>query len=405
MLLKNSYEGFVRSGALLEAKDKERLRALTEEASMCSLQFSQNLLKENKAFTLHLTQEEDLDGLPDTAREAAAAAAKEHGVEGWVITLDAPSYGPFMMYSTRRELRRQLYMAHNTLCIKDNSENNLEICKRLVNLRREMAQLLGYENFADYVLQHRMATDTQHVYQLLNNLIDAYKPTAEKELKELKELAQQTEGKGFKMEPWDTAFYAQQLKLKKYNLDPEMLRPYLELNNVIKGVFGLATRLYGITFKENTDIPVYHPDVKPYEVYDKDGTYLAVVSPDHNVLPLIIDHFQDRFNDQSWLIYDARRHYGYYYGSSSSAPCDASLPSANKGMGGVVRITFEDEASLPFDLTNGKLDASALSTDDQLFQNLWRTYFKAICIRERINPKKQLNDMPRRYWRYMTEKN
>jgi probable DNA metabolism protein len=137
----------------------------------------------------------------------------------------------------------------------------------------------------------------------------------------------------------------------------------------------------------------------------KDGTYLAVVAPDHNVLPLIIDHFQDRFNDQSWLIYDARRHYGYYYGSSSSAPCDASLPSANKGMGGVVRITFEDEASLPFDLTNGKLDASALSTDDQLFQNLWRTYFKAICIRERINPKKQLNDMPRRYWRYMTEKN
>ena len=280
MLLKDSYEGFVRSGALLEAKDKERLRALTEEASMCSLQFSQNLLKENKAFTLHLTQEEDLDGLPDTAREAAAAAAKEHGVEGWVITLDAPSYGPFMMYSTRRELRRQLYMAHNTLCIKDNSENNLEICKRLVNLRREMAQLLGYENFADYVLQHRMATDTQHVYQLLNNLIDAYKPTAEKELKELKELAQQTEGKGFKMEPWDTAFYAQQLKLKKYNLDPEMLRPYLELNNVIKGVFGLATRLYGITFKENTDIPVYHPDVKPYEVYDKDGAYLAVLYVD-----------------------------------------------------------------------------------------------------------------------------
>ena len=137
----------------------------------------------------------------------------------------------------------------------------------------------------------------------------------------------------------------------------------------------------------------------------KDGTYLAVVSPDHNVLPLIIDHFQDRFNDQSWLIYDARRHYGYYYGSPSPAQPDTSLPSANKGMGDVVRITFEDEASVPFDLTNGKLDASVLSTDDQLFQDLWRTYFKAICIRERINPRKQLNDMPRRYWRYMTEKN
>ena len=137
----------------------------------------------------------------------------------------------------------------------------------------------------------------------------------------------------------------------------------------------------------------------------KDGTYLAVVSPDHNVLPLIIDHFQDRFNDQSWLIYDACRHYGYYYGSPSPAQPDASLPSANKGMADVVRITFEDEASVPFDLTNGKLDASVLSTDDQLFQDLWRTYFKAICIRERINPRKQLNDMPRRYWRYMTEKN
>ena len=137
----------------------------------------------------------------------------------------------------------------------------------------------------------------------------------------------------------------------------------------------------------------------------KDGTYLAVVSPDHNVLPLIIDHFQDRFNDQSWLIYDARRHYGYYYGSPSLAQPDASLPSANKDKDAVVRITFEDETSVPFDLTNGKLDVAVLSTDDQLFQDLWRTYFKAICIRERINPKKQLNDMPRRYWRYMTEKN
>ena len=137
----------------------------------------------------------------------------------------------------------------------------------------------------------------------------------------------------------------------------------------------------------------------------KDGTYLAVVAPDHNVLPLIIDHFQDRFNDQLWLIYDARRHYGFYYGSPSSAQSDSSLLSANQQKGDVVRITFEDESSVPFNLTNGKLDPAVLSTDDQLFQDLWRTYFKAICIRERINPRKQLNDMPRRYWRYMTEKN
>ena len=152
----------------------------------------------------------------------------------------------------------------------------------------------------------------------------------------------------------------------------------------------------------------------------KDGTYLAVVAPDHNVLPLIIDHFLDRFNDQSWLIYDARRHYGYYYGSpyptgphptspiGEESSAQTVFPPRGDKRGAdraVVRITFEDETSVPFDLTNGKLDAAVLSTDDQLFQDLWRTYFKAICIRERINPRKQLNDMPRRYWRYMTEKN
>ena len=157
MLLDNCYDGFVRSGALLDAAGKERLRQLTEEASMLGLQFSQNLLKENKAFTLHITDEAQLDGLPDTAREAAALAAKEQQKEGWVFTLDFPSYSPFMTYSTQRELRRQLYMAKNTECIHDNTENNLEICKRLINLRRELAQLLGHKTYADYVLKHRMA--------------------------------------------------------------------------------------------------------------------------------------------------------------------------------------------------------------------------------------------------------
>ena len=279
-LLEKSYEGFVRSGALLDEAGKDRLRKLTEEASMLSLQFSQNVLKENKAYTLHITDEQQLDGLPNTAREAAHEAAKEHGLKGWVFTLDAPSYGPFMMYSTQRELRKELYMARNTLCIKDNDTNNLELCKRLINLRREMAQLLGYDTFADYVMKHRMATKVENVYKLLNNLIEAYKPKAIEEREEVEALAKEEEGAAFKMEPWDLAFYSQLLKKKKYDLDPEMLRPYLELGNVIKGVFGLATRLYGITFKENKDIPVYHPDVKPYEVYDKDGSYLAVLYVD-----------------------------------------------------------------------------------------------------------------------------
>jgi peptidyl-dipeptidase Dcp len=275
MLLDNCYDGFVRSGALLDEAGKERLRQLTEEASMLSLQFSQNLLKENKAFTLDITDEALLDGLPETAREAAALTAKEQGKQGWVFTLDMPSYSPFMTYSTQRELRKQLYMARNTVCTHDNSENNLDICKRIVNLRREIAQLLGYKTYADYVLKHRMATNTRNVYKLLNDLIDAYKPTAIKERDELKKLSGDE-----RLKPWDASFYTHKLQMKKYNLDAEMLRPYFELSNVIKGVFGLANRLYGITFKENKNIPVYHPDVKAYEVFDRDGSYLAVFYAD-----------------------------------------------------------------------------------------------------------------------------
>ena len=280
MLLDKCYDGFVRSGALLDSAGKERLRQLTEEASMLGLQFSQNLLKENKAFTLHITDEAQLDGLPDTAREAAALAAKERELEGWVFTLDFPSYSPFMTYSTQRDLRRQMYMAKNTECIHDNTENNLEICKRLINLRRELAQLLGHKTYADYVLKHRMAGSVRKVYKLLNDLIDAYKPTALKEVEAIRRLAQKIEGKGFKMEPWDFGFYSHKLQLAKYNIDAEMLRPYFELSKVIGGVFGLANRLYGITFKENPDIPVYHPDVKAYEVFDRDGSYLAVFYAD-----------------------------------------------------------------------------------------------------------------------------
>ena len=294
MLLDNCYEGFVRSGALLDEEGKTKLRQLTEEASMLSLQFSQNLLKENKAFTLRITDEAQLDGLPDTAREAAAQAWKEarsqepeaYGDKGWLFTLDMPSYSPFMTYSTQRELRKQMYMARNTECTHDNSENNIEICKRLINLRREIAQLLGYKTYADYVLKHRMASNVRNVYRLLDDLIDAYKPTAIKEREELIRLFKKnnsqlsTLNSQLKMMPWDTGFYSHQLQMKKYNLDAEMLRPYFELSKVIEGVFGLANRLYGITFKENKDIPVYHPDVKAYEVFDKDGSYLAVFYAD-----------------------------------------------------------------------------------------------------------------------------
>lgn len=280
MLLDTSYDSFVRSGALLDEEGKEKLRKLTEEASMLTLQFSQNVLKENKAYTLHITDEAQLNGLPNTAIAAAAQNAKEQEKEGWIFTLDYPSYSPFMTYSTQRELRKEMYMARNTECTHDNDSNNLEICKRLINLRRELAQLLGYSTYADYVLKHRMASNVENVYKLLNDLIDAYKPTAIKEVKEIEELAKEMEGNDFEMQPWDFSFYSHKLQMKKFNLDAEMLRPYFQLDKVIEGVFGLANKLYGITFKENKEIPVYHPDVKAYEVFDKDGSYLAVFYAD-----------------------------------------------------------------------------------------------------------------------------
>ncbi len=279
-LLENAYKGFVRSGALLNEEDKEKLRKLTEEVGLLTLQFSQNLLKERKAFEMHITDEEQLDGLPDTARDAARMEAKQREKDGYVFTLDFPSYSAFLTYSTKRELRKKMYMAYNTLCTKDNSENNIDICKRLINLRREIAQLLGYKTYADYVLEERMATNATNVYDLLDRLVDAYKPTAEKEQEELKTIARKMEGDDFEMMPWDMSFYSHKLKMECYNLDAEMLRPYFQLDKVIDGVFGLATTLYGITFKENAEIPVYHPDVKAYEVFDKNGEYLAVFYAD-----------------------------------------------------------------------------------------------------------------------------
>ena len=312
MLLDNSYDGFVRSGALLDDEGKAKLRQLTEEAGVLTLQFSQNLLKENKAYELHIINEQQLDGLPETARAAAAQTAKERGKDGWMFTLDFPSFSPFMTYSTQRELRKQMYMARNTVCTHANEYNNLGICKRLVNLRREMAQLLGYNTYADYVLQHRMAGNTANVYKLLNDLIDAYRPAAIKEVEAIEAIAARdvqpsspntqhpspatqhpttpiintqhlspnTPSPITHLRPWDFGYYSHKLQMERFNLDAEMLRPYFKLENVIKGVFGLATKLYGITFRENKEIPVYHPDVKAYEVFDHDGSYLAVLYAD-----------------------------------------------------------------------------------------------------------------------------
>ena len=280
MLLEKSYDGFIRSGANLSPEDKEKFRAISKELGQLTLQFSQNNLKETNAFLLLLTDKQDLAGLPESAIEAAALAAKERNLEGWLFTLHAPSYNPFMTYADNRELRKRMYMARNTICTHDNDCNNTDIVRRIVNLRRERAQLLGYPTFADFILQKRMAENSENVYKLLNDLLEAYLPTAREEVKAVEQKAKETEGEDFVLQPWDFGYYAHKLQLEKFNLDAEMLRPYFELSRVKKGVFGLATRLYGITFKENKDIPVYHPDVTAYEVFDKDGSYLAVLYTD-----------------------------------------------------------------------------------------------------------------------------
>ena len=279
MLLQNTYNGFIRSGANLAPDQKERFRQISAELSVLTLKFSQNNLKETNRYELLLTPEQT-DGLPQSALDAYAQAAKEKNQEGYLVTLHAPSFVPFMKYSTHRALRQQLYMAYNTQCTHDNEFNNLEIVQKLVNLRLERAQLLGFETVADYVLSRRMAENSANVYKLLNELLEAYTPTAHQEVEEVKNLAKELEGEDFELMPWDWAYYSEKLKEKKSNLNEEELRPYFELKNVIQGVFGLATRLYGITFQENTDIPVYHPDVKAYEVHDKDGSFLAVLYTD-----------------------------------------------------------------------------------------------------------------------------
>lgn len=279
MLLQNTYNGFIRSGANLAPEQKERFRQLSAELSVLTLKFSQNNLKETNRYELLLTPEQT-DGLPQSALDAYAQAAKDKNKDGYLVTLHAPSFVPFMKYSTHRALRQQLYMAYNTQCTHDDEFNNLEIVQKLVNLRLERAQLLGFDTVADYVLSRRMAENSTNVYKLLNELLEAYTPTAYQEVEEVKNLAKELEGEDFELMPWDWAYYSEKLKEKKFNLNEEELRPYFELKNVIQGVFGLATRLYGITFEENPNIPVYHPDVKAYEVHDKDGSFLAVLYTD-----------------------------------------------------------------------------------------------------------------------------
>ena len=279
-LLEDMYNGFIRRGANLQGAAKEKYRELTKELSNLTLQYSENNLKETNNYQLVLTDKAQLAGLPESVVEAATETAKEKGVEGWAFTLQAPSYLPFLTYADNRDLRRELYMASSTKCSHDNEFSTVEITKKIANTRMAIAQLLGFDNYAEYSLQKRMAETSDAVYKLLNELLDAYTPTAQKEYQEVQELARQEQGNDFAVMPWDWAYYSNKLKDKKYSINEEILRPYFELEKVKEGVFGLATRLYGVTFKKNADIPVYHKEVDAYEVFDKDGTYLAVLYTD-----------------------------------------------------------------------------------------------------------------------------
>lgn len=293
ILMEKIYDGFLRTGANLPKEKKEELAELRTKLSQLSLQFSQNELHDTNAWTMHLTSEEELDGLPESAVAVARQEAEARGLEGWVITLQAPSYGPFMQYSRRRDLREKVYRAMNSICTHENENNNFENVRQLVNLRQQLAQVMGHKTYADFVLERRMAKDVAHVTDLMDKLLEAYRPVAEKEVAEIEQLAKEKEGENFVLQPWDFSHYGYLLKMQRYNIDSEMLRPYLRLEKVQEGVFGLATRLYGITFEHAADIPVYHPDVVAYRVKDTDGTFLAVLLAD----------FHPRANKQSgaWM--------------------------------------------------------------------------------------------------------
>ncbi|MCK6594277.1 MAG: M3 family metallopeptidase [Bacteriovoracaceae bacterium] len=281
MLLEKSYKSFVRNGANLNSADKEKLREISKKLSTLSLHFSDNVLKETQKFTLIIENKDDLKGLPEGAIDAAAETAKEKGKEGkWVFTLDYPSVIPFLTYAESRELRKQLFLANSTKAFKGDDLDNKNIIKEITTLRHEKAKLLGYNTHADFVLEERMASKPSNVTSFLNNLLDHALPAAKEEMEELRAYAKKLGLEG-ELQKWDYAFYAEKLKMEKYQVDDEMLKPYFKLENVVEGVFKVAQKLYGLTFKKRTDIPVYHPDVTAFEVLDENGEHVAVFYQDY----------------------------------------------------------------------------------------------------------------------------
>jgi peptidyl-dipeptidase Dcp len=280
-LLEKYYKDFVRGGAGLDEAAKTELRKINEELSVLSLQFGDNVLEEDNSFELVIEKQEDLAGLPENVRTAAAEAAKDRGKEGkWVFTLHKPSLIPFLQYSEKRDLREKTFKAYIMRGDNNNEFDNKKILSKIAALREERANLLGYKTHADFVLEENMAKTPDNVYNLLYQLWTPAINMAKKEAYELQSMIF-NEGNNFKLEPWDWWFYAEKVKKAKYDLDEEMLRPYFKLENVIDGVFTVANKLYGITFNERKDIPKYHPDVKTFEVKEADGSHIAILYTDY----------------------------------------------------------------------------------------------------------------------------
>ena len=279
MLMRETYDGFLRSGANLQGKDRDRYRELTKRLTELTLKFDQNALKETPKYELWLT-ESDLDGLPESALDAAKQAAKDKGREDeWLVTLDAPSYVPFMKYSSRRDLREQLYKMYNRQCTSG-EYCNLDILRDIANTRLELARLMGCKTFADYKLQHTMAQTPGNVYDMLNQLREAYLPVERREMERLAQFASELEGRPVDIMPWDYSYYSNKEKDSMFEINDELLRPYFELGQVTKGVFGFATRMYGLRFTPNHDAQVFHPEVEVYDVTDEDGCAVGMLYVD-----------------------------------------------------------------------------------------------------------------------------
>ena len=280
-LLKETYDGFANNGANLSDADKAKYRELSKELSLLTLTYGQNVLKETNKYEMIITNQEMLKGIPADVLDMLAENAKKAGKEGWLINLKATSYVPVMKYADNRDLRRELYLASATKCMVGGEYDNRENVKKIANLRLEIANLLGHKTYADHVLQRRMAENTGNVYELLNKLLDAYKPAAVKEYADIQAYANKN-GAYFKVQSWDWSYYSEKLKAEKFNLNDEMLKPYFELERVKQGIFWLSNKLYGLNFKENPNIPVYHPEVKAYEVTDNKGKFVSVLYTDYH---------------------------------------------------------------------------------------------------------------------------